>query len=128
MSPGRGCRRAGITSTRRSIICARIPRSTWLVTRSILKLHSYNHPRIELLYRHLKPCLHQQGHTCPTVRCCKRESHLAAPFLSSRTGANSNRPLLSARVRNFADSTYAFLGLYVTTLFSVRNTTSPGPG
>ena len=29
-------------------------------------------------------------------------------------------PPLSARLRSYADSTYAFFGLYVTTLFSVR--------
>ena len=31
-----------------------------------------------------------------------------------------NRPPFTARVRHFANDTYNFLGLYVTTLFSVR--------
>ena len=31
-----------------------------------------------------------------------------------------NRPPFTARVRNFANDTYNFLGLYATTLFSVR--------
>ena len=33
--------------------------------------------------------------------------------------SSSNSPPLSARLRNAADSTYNFLGLYVTSLFSV---------
>lgn len=33
---------------------------------------------------------------------------------------SSNSPPLSARIRNLVDDSYAFLGLYVTTLFSVR--------
>ncbi|KAL2037957.1 hypothetical protein N7G274_009432 [Stereocaulon virgatum] len=41
----------------------------------------------------------------------------ARPYLSN--GQMLQAPPLSARVLNFADSTYAFLGLYVTTLFSL---------
>ena len=36
-----------------------------------------------------------------------------------------NRPPLTARVRHFANDTYNFLGLYVTTLFSVRAMSVP---
>ncbi|KAL2054172.1 hypothetical protein ABVK25_005711 [Lepraria finkii] len=41
----------------------------------------------------------------------------ARPYLSN--GQVLEAPPLSARVRNFVDSTYAFLGLYVTSLFSL---------
>lgn len=41
----------------------------------------------------------------------------ARPYLSN--GQVLQSPPLSARVRNFFDDSYAFLGLYVTTLFSL---------
>ena len=41
-------------------------------------------------------------------------------FLNQKDLLRYTSPPLSARLRNLFDDTYAFLGLYVTTLFSVR--------
>lgn len=51
------------------------------------------------------------------AKCCKGmlTQSLSHDFLLS-----DNSPPLSARIRNLFDDSYAFLGLYVTTLFSVR--------
>ena len=44
----------------------------------------------------------------------------AGDFMELSIIDDFNRPPFTARVRNFANDTYNFLGLYVTTLFSVR--------
>ena len=43
-----------------------------------------------------------------------------AQSLKQKCLLSNDSPPLSARIRNLIDDSYAFLGLYVTTLFSVR--------
>lgn len=51
------------------------------------------------------------------AKCCKG---MPTQFLSHDFLLSDISPPLSARIRNLFDDSYAFLGLYVTTLFSVR--------
>lgn len=51
------------------------------------------------------------------AKCCKGKLTQA---LKQKYLLSSDSPPVSARIRNLVGDSYAFLGLYVTTLFSVR--------